>query len=151
MGRGSRVIQCKNNTKQWAYLAAVLVLSSKVLQAALVSTGIFLCVCVWGGGGGGSRVFQCKSNTKQWAYLAAVLVLSSKVLQAALVSTGIFCVCVCVGVVGGGGGGGGSRVFQCKNNTKQWAYLAAVLVLSSKVLQAALVSTGIFLCVCVWG
>ena len=60
-----------------------------------------------------------------------------------------FLVCVCVGVVGGGGG---SRVFQCKSNTKQWAYLAAVLVLSSKVLQAALVSTGIFfVCVCVWG
>ena len=41
------------------------------------------------------------------------------------------------------GGGGALRVSQCKNNTKQWAYLAAVLVLSSKVLQAALVSTGI--------
>ena len=46
-GGGSRVSQCKNNTKQWVYLAAVLVLSSEVLQAALVSAGI------WGGGGGG--------------------------------------------------------------------------------------------------
>ena len=48
------------------------------------------------------------------------------------------------GILGGQDGGGGSRVSQCKNNTKQWAYLAAVLVLSSEVLQAALVSRGIF-------
>ena len=78
---GSRVGQCKNNTKQWVYLAAVLVLSSEVLQAALVSAGI---------SGWGSRVSQCKNNTKQWVYLAAVLVLSSEVLQAALVSAGIW-------------------------------------------------------------
>ena len=43
----------------------------------------------------------------------------------------------------GWGGGGGSRVSQCKNNTKLWAYLAAVLVFPSEVLQAALVSRGI--------
>ena len=76
-------------------MAAVLVLSSEVLQAALVSTGI----C---GGGGGLRVSQCKNNTKQWVYLAAVLVMSSEVFQAALVSAGTFL-----------GWGWGSRVNQC--------------------------------------